>query len=104
MTYNVSLMTKVRNQITANPESHDQDYYENDTECGTTRCIAGWTVFFARGTGRTVYAGGGSIFGEARDLLGLTDYEADTLFYEFGDAEAIARLDKFIEKGENQDG
>lgn len=39
----------VLDQITANPRSHDQRFWEEVGDCGTVRCVAGWTQFLVRG-------------------------------------------------------
>lgn len=51
MTVNQELFQKIESVITEFPMLHHQRYWEaNDTEengsCGTTRCIAGWAVWF----------------------------------------------------------
>ncbi len=31
--------------IEANPHLHDQQYYNHESHCGTTYCIAGWAIY-----------------------------------------------------------
>ena len=112
---NVDLMLQVRDQITSHPETHFQGMFERDHHvldngsCGTTRCIAGWAIFFA--TGNTVQK---ECFawpplsqmekhpeGMGAKLLGLTDDEAHKLFYQMDEHKALELLDEYIEKGKN---
>lgn len=111
MPYNVDLMLQVREQITAYPETHDQDSYESNYGCGTTRCIAGWAIFFHKGVQESIYEGRSEDShpwryrdsdGIAAELLGLDDDEADSLFHCMDDDRAVNRLDALIEKGKNQ--
>lgn len=45
-----ALMRKrVLHQAVTEPETFDMAYYEAERGCGTTRCIAGWAVYFERG-------------------------------------------------------
>ncbi|MFF3751760.1 hypothetical protein ACFYYH_15090 [Streptomyces sp. NPDC002018] len=37
-----------------------------------------------------------------RSALGLSDVEAERLFYDLGNENALAKLDELIEKGKNQ--
>jgi len=89
---NKELFRKVYEQITQNPETHDQGDWEN--ECGTTRCGAGWALHFHRPnqsifkTMREV-VNTGSIDVAARRVLGLNKSEADYLFYEASNEEAV---------------
>lgn len=117
--YNVDLMLAIRQQITAHPESHEQRFWAQRTECGTTYCIAGWAVTL---TGKAMewrsrpgpsaeiegawrvsdLHGGRGISAVAADLLGLTGEEAESLFHQGNNARALARLDELIETGKNQ--
>lgn len=49
-TLNSSMAERVLTQITEHPETHSQTTFEgvgyDDDVCGTTRCIAGWAVYF----------------------------------------------------------
>jgi hypothetical protein len=40
---------KVLDHIERNPQLHNQSWYRDDTECGTTHCFIGWSAVFARG-------------------------------------------------------
>jgi hypothetical protein len=46
-TVNIPLLRKVMDHITAHPEEHDQESWAIRRDCGTTMCVAGWTVHFA---------------------------------------------------------
>lgn len=104
MSYNISLLTKIVEQITRQPGSLDMDSWEGRRRgtdfCGTTRCIAGWA--FVLGTGEQIYEESGvysrAFFAVADEygvepsmqevgaaLLGLSEEEAEVLFYEEGD-------------------
>lgn len=98
---NVELLRKVVEQIEADPASWDQDAWIDNTGCKTTFCIAGWTCVLAGMVsleGKLTSDGAQYInryhgygFGNwdpriipwptmARDLLGLSDGQADALF------------------------
>ncbi|MFD4474633.1 hypothetical protein ACFWPU_00750 [Streptomyces sp. NPDC058471] len=105
MTYQTDLMIQVREQCKMNPESHDQGGYEGEGSCGTTRCVAGWAIFLA--TGKSVHtACRDADFVTASELgahlLGLNYLEANDLFYEMDEDQALFMLDELIEKGKNQ--
>lgn len=50
---NLPLFQKVYDQITSQPETFDMESWESDDEyedsCGTTRCVAGWALYFHEG-------------------------------------------------------
>lgn len=97
---NTELFRRIEVAIEANPASHNQNWWEVEeaqTFCGTTRCVFGWAVYLA--TGVPFYAGLSRLFteygmspldaesgysGEVRvgaRLLGITEGEADDLFF-----------------------
>lgn len=111
------LTEKVLAQVERQPESLDMASWcntENDDRqnwktgwkvegCGTTRCIAGWTVYFASRPGEEEYAARQRIAREAgldswshmtvgRYLLGLNGEEAQTLFLDLDEPKAVAFL------------
>lgn len=97
---NTALLAKVRDQITAVPELHEQDDFENPLgECGVTRCVAGWAILIdALDKGESVTSfrqstayqdSGKAPSGFARKLLGLTDEEAENLFFQTDNEEAV---------------
>lgn len=90
MTINTELFQKVYDQITKHPETHDQSIFEGG--CGTTRCVAGWAVVIHHGIDSIYqlhYRGGSFIAREAAELLGLSEEEADHLFYKTVNYEAV---------------
>lgn len=109
---NVDLMLQVREQITSNPETHDQDTWITKSECGTTACIAGWAVLFSSDESKLTWTT--DVVGDehclfvteryikhvARDALGLTTWEAENLFFANPDY-ALTLLDRYIEEGKN---
>lgn len=114
MTYNVDLMLQVREQITAHPETHDQESWVSRTDCGTTMCIAGWATalvgmkvvedadwtYLVQDPGSLSPVRHISVV--AQELLGLSPREAGDLFSNGPtNAEALALLDRFIDAGKN---
>lgn len=101
---NVPLLKRVLDHIEAHPETHDQDWWAEDTACGTVMCIAGHTVAM---TGHTIdlhgdddqdgdYAEPGArlidgrrIEDVAREELGLTRQQAYDLFHLAEDLGAV---------------
>lgn len=86
---NTELMLRVADAIEAHPERFDMSEWIYADPCGTSGCIAGWTVMTACGDRLRVYntkqitldghvAGTASL---AQDLLGLDDETADNLFF-----------------------
>jgi hypothetical protein len=103
---NRKMFQRVYDQISTVPELHDQSdwaYYpgfdDSDldvVECGTQRCAGGWTLYLwgkgqdlpqdtildlDRIAGKVLGCRIGSISKGAARILGLTDEEADRLFY-----------------------
>lgn len=77
----ISRLDTLRQFLRAYPEYHNQAQYT----CETTGCAAGWTVALERGlkAGTRIESkipDSDDVFCEARDLLGLTEEEADALF------------------------
>lgn len=74
--------------------------------CGTTRCIAGWAIFFSALPGESVDAARRRVGDElglpswplvAAALLGLSEEEADSLFFT-DEAAAVKLLREFVEE------
>lgn len=104
---NTAMFRRIHDQITAHPETHDQGVFE--ASCGTTRCIAGWAIYFAavdRADGSDEYgmaakidkywrAKGGDwptyeiTERTAADILGMPFDAAYTLFYCMEDELAV---------------
>ncbi len=50
MTYNIELMTRIRDQITAHPETHDQSNWGRSTPCGVAYDVIGWAAVLSGAT------------------------------------------------------
>lgn len=110
MKINTDLLLQIREQITAHPETHDQDQWGRRTECGTTHCIAGWAAVLSGanldwrknefGVGLLCFVNEHDPGVYAAALLGLSCDEAGALFYQ-GNKAALTHLDELIEKGKN---
>jgi hypothetical protein len=112
---NVGALDQIRTFLRQHPDLHkQQEWY-----CGTTACVAGWTVALEQGLTAGCNLGGdagwlrgvGSIELRAALLLGLTHDEADALFIRTthkrtcnttDEAEALLLIDALIarDKGE----
>lgn len=103
---NVELLEKIREQIIAHPEQHDQQLWGFKADCGTTHCIAGWAAVLtgqeiswcevAKGTFMATYLKTGeSIANHARRVMGPGINNA--LFYMDNEG-ARAELDALIER------
>lgn len=44
---NTELARRVLDHVRMNPEQHDQDHWGERNECGTSACIAGWTIILS---------------------------------------------------------
>ena len=117
-------LKRLHARLVANPHQHDQGtWYEKSEVCGTTACAAGWAVVDAAtddprieigfntsawsedveiisavrlepdGLYQTMYSAG-------RILLGLSEEEADRLFYGSGKDEAVEYIAELIEDRE----
>jgi hypothetical protein len=116
MTVNEKLLRRVVERIRARPEEWDQDSYEGNTGCRTTRCVAGWAIALTHPDKMSIYnvtyaermttlrSMGIEWKGSSEDiesmshdyarlLLGLTDRQASTIFYDT----APESLESFIE-------
>lgn len=112
---NTAMFQRIHHQITTHPESHNQSFFEMAAvSCGTTRCVAGWAVWFEAEDrpelgGGAVFeiastyleveglpapgspAAGGRIASEiaAAHILGLDTDAADRLFYTLDNDRAV---------------
>jgi hypothetical protein len=84
---NEKLIACVLRHIEANPDEYDQntwcslrDKEQDRSYCGTTACFAGWTVLLSKDVSEWAAPRQYAIRIEAQQLLGLTDYEAASLF------------------------
>lgn len=104
-TVNTELLLKIYDKVSAEPEAWDQGNWGQQTECGTTYCIAGWAcvlsgldVQFTCAPGiAAVRAGGLPVAFRAADLLNLDEYQAYDLFYDTGNdlAEFAEKIQRF---------
>jgi hypothetical protein len=103
--YQKLMRNAVYAQISGHPDSFDMGSYEDDSFCGTTRCIAGWAVHLA-GAPACSYLSVDQIHAIAIRVLGLTssEYGSDTftevpdaLFYT-GNQDALERMRQFAEE------
>lgn len=82
---NKELLLKVRDAILAEPEHFDMEHFvRRNTSCGTTACIAGWTVALSRNTtpdADETIPDSISVAWEAQSRLGLTHEQEVALFY-----------------------
>lgn len=104
-TVNQALFTKIRDEIEAHPEAHEQDVWETEyASCGTARCTAGWAVHFTHPEDKSIfltiqrpeYRDGFESAGKM--LLGLTSAEAEYLFYADND-EALEMIQHYADNG-----
>lgn len=89
MAINKSLLRKVRNHILEDERRFDMMRFverrrgSEAPPCGTVGCIAGWAVMLADGIPKritvTYYEGVGK---RAAELLGLSEDESSSLFYD----------------------
>lgn len=95
----LELGTKVIEHIERHPEGHENGSWFGTDACGTTRCIAGWTLYFAgyemrlEGVGTPMELRLGAeaewtptsavmFSGTAADLLGMDPETAHDVFFE----------------------
>lgn len=102
VTPNLMLLDAVIDQIHAHPELHNQLSYCRVGECVTAYCVAGWAVKLAYPEAVFLINSGSHganyvrLYGEtvhisnlAREVLGLTSFEADYLFHPHNQLEEI---------------
>lgn len=106
-TVNQELFTKIRDEIEAHPDTHNQDVWESSSYpvCGTVRCTAGWALYFTHPEDRTIYDTivrpeyvNLGFKGAGKKLLGLTNAEAEYLFYADND-DALAMIQHYAVTG-----
>lgn len=105
-TKNFPLLWKVYDHIVAHPEEHNQSLFAYRGECGTTFCFAGHTALIARPDLHYSFRDGACVghlvddsgmFARsssrvAQEALGLSNDEADDLFYGAETADQIRDL------------
>jgi len=111
---NTLLADTVIGVIETHPETHNQHDWGYETACGTTMCVAGHAAvlsgaklnYFDFGNERKAYEctlPDGTITGidrYAQEMLGLTDEQADNLFYNMNnDLDVIKNIFKDIANG-----
>lgn len=116
---NRELFEKVKAKILAVPDQFDMGDWEDEGECGTTRCIAGWALAIE---GRWVdlrQENTWNLLLAAADALDITEEQAEKIFFadnwpkkyldlhndadgdhEAEAAAACARIDHFMETNE----
>jgi hypothetical protein len=107
---NQPLFQKILDQITMHPETHNQDFWENaSSDCGTTRCIAGWALHFHNPqqhvwlTVKDLMCSPYHIDEAAQSLLGLTEEESIELFHDADDEQAVELVKTYALKGRCRD-
>lgn len=96
---NIELAEKVLKQVTEHPETHEQLTWGYRTPCGTTACLAGWTVVFGALPVYRAECGERAEFGDliraavdssseegfvddvAAELLGMDEETASSIFF-----------------------
>jgi hypothetical protein len=81
----------VLNIVETFPDLHNQEGWEEGSNCKTTRCVAGWAQWLHQGRVNTVDV---EHFGA--QALGLDEYDAARLFYDTDNAQAVAVLRKIV--------
>lgn len=128
MARNLELLKQTWEFIKKNPEMHNQADFINNTQCGTTMCFAGHATVLSGAefpkepndsywfltpdgklTEKDENGARKGIYVEkyARDVLGMTDEEAQFIFYHtsnYGFAEKIEYLIELWERGESYGG
>lgn len=102
---NAELIRKEIEWAEGHPEEWKQDGWAEETDCGTTCCIAGHTVLDAGyqldwDNGRAATTGGRRIKMVAAELLGLTEDQAGLLFWGTNDIGTLYRVASQLTNGE----
>lgn len=107
ITPNAPLLRRTLEHIKANPQQHDQTVWRTTTACGTVACYAGWAAELAGGEwigggdllvavpeddGKEVFFDAIDAAARAQRILGLTEDQADALFYSENNLERIERI------------
>lgn len=95
----------ILDKIHEHPEQHNQNVWGERTDCGTTLCVAGWSVVLkGQDQWLTYTEPDGSkteelvcaTYEKAQYNLGLTSDEAINLFYNSENEEAVQKLKHII--------
>lgn len=104
---NAELAYKVLDHIDAHPEQHYQQWWLRQSECGTQACFAGWACILSGDKPLMpsnpelgdqfddVELPDGSrdfVSDRARRLLGIEEYDADSLFFSMNTRENLTEL------------
>lgn len=105
MSINTELFQKIYDQIAQHPETHNQAVFEMHDACGTVRCVAGWAITLEGRVDQkgSIYDGvvsARAILTLAAELLGLSEAQANELFYAVTDAEAVELCHRYATKGD----
>jgi len=119
MTINVELLRRTLEYITEHPEQHDQSIWARihvKESCGTAMCLCGWAATLAKAemtwrafkdyrTGEVVFRELERINGEepyygGRDLLGLTEDQAEDLFFDENSLALLWAMAELYTEGE----
>lgn len=107
---NLDLLKEIHQKITTTPEGWVQETWAMQKECGTSYCIAGWACVLSGyevnfenvepdsyGEQEVSYlANGECIDSKGKELLGLDDWQANSLFYTTSNPVALERLEAMI--------
>lgn len=114
-TLNRTAITQLADHLETHPNSHDQAVFAERNSCGTVHCAAGWTVvlagwplFWVKAAASTEVANKTYNDGRflpvdlaAQQILGLTDEQANSIFYDFGPrCQIVAKLRDLIGSGQ----
>ena len=94
---------EILDQIHAEPSSHDQSTFASPSDvnsCGTTACVAGWSAMLSGWSMADVQHAAlleiHKLEKTAQSNLGLTDGEANYLFYAVREESAVQALKKIV--------
>lgn len=104
---NVELIRRVRKHVVAYPERHNQCSFKSP--CGVTQCVAGWALTFSGYASEFDGDGdfpcwfwfdhnGREVVPDtaAREVLGLTEIEANVLFFRMNEVDVVRMLDNLL--------
>ena len=106
--YNYELFEKILNHIDEHPQSFNMMTWCQTDECGTTRCIAGLACYLPNTNipdFRTCSVSSMSdwYFSTARRLLNISITEAEILFYNIEEEDAVGTLEEIVSDKEKED-
>ena len=106
--YNCELFEKILNYINENPQSFNVTTWKEESECGTTMCIAGLACYLSDilvPDFRTFSTDAMSdwYFNNARKLLNININEANLLFHLDDEEEAVSMLEEILLDKDKED-